>query len=82
MILRFLVLRLTDRASYTERRILEAIGNDELSGAQIMKRGRFWLPPYPALLRLESKGILTSRWIEQDYPRRRVYRLKQAGRAS
>lgn len=62
----------------TECRILEAIGADEISAAQIIERGRFWLPPYPALARLERRGIVNSRWVDGPYPRRRVYRVREA----
>lgn len=59
----------------TERRILCAIGDGELSGAEIMKQGGFWFVPWVSLLRLERKGVLISRWIDGNYPRRRVYKM-------
>ncbi len=37
---------------------------------------------YPALRRLEEKGLLTSRWVESDSgPRRRYYSITRRGRA-
>ena len=36
---------------------------------------------YPMLGRLESKGLIAGRWVEQEgEPRRRYYRLTPAGR--
>jgi DNA-binding PadR family transcriptional regulator len=35
---------------------------------------------YPALVRLEGRGLVTSGWEHGPYPRRRWYRLSDAGR--
>lgn len=35
---------------------------------------------YPLLYRLEQRGWLLGRWVEQDGRRRRFYRLTKAGR--
>jgi len=35
---------------------------------------------YPALIRLEGKGLVSSRWAEGTSPRRRVYALTTQGR--
>ncbi len=45
--------------------------------------GTFDLPEgtlYPALHRLESAGLVTSRWTEESGRRRRVYQLTARGR--
>lgn len=37
---------------------------------------------YPLLRRLESQGLLTSEWREEDRRRKRFYRLSPAGEAT
>ena len=47
--------------------------------------GLFDLPEgtiYPALHRLESQGLLASRWVDRTPRRRRVYELTAKGRRS
>lgn len=58
----------------TERRILKALGDAELSGEQITKQGDFWFMPCASLLRMERQKLIVSRWIDGDYPRQRVYK--------
>lgn len=36
---------------------------------------------YPVLARLEARGTITSRWVEGQQPRRRVYALATSGAA-
>ncbi|MBS0364789.1 MAG: helix-turn-helix transcriptional regulator [Proteobacteria bacterium] len=69
-------------------RVLEAFLEqpaDELSGADLQKRGRLASGTlYPILLRLESAGWFVSRWEAVDpsvagRPRRRLYRLTPTG---
>jgi PadR family transcriptional regulator PadR len=55
--------------------IVEAIRNAS-SGAFDLAEGTV----YPALYRLESAGLLTSRWTTTAGRRRRVYRLTRRGR--
>ncbi len=36
---------------------------------------------YPLLRRLESQGLLASRWLEKDGRKRRYYQMSEVGRA-
>jgi transcriptional regulator len=69
--------------------LLAVIQRGPLHGYGVVERLRddsdeaFALPEgtiYPALHRLESSGVLTSRWSEIEGRRRRVYELTARGR--
>ena len=71
--------------------LLAAVSDEPAHGYRIVERlrersgGVFALPEgtvYPALYRLESAGLLSSRWLNDSHRRRRVYRLTQRGRAA
>jgi DNA-binding PadR family transcriptional regulator len=72
--------------------ILSALAAGEDYGYELLRRvraisgGRLeWSEGmiYPALRRLEQKGLLTSRWVESDSgPRRKYYSLTRSGRAA
>jgi PadR family transcriptional regulator PadR len=70
------------------RAFLDALADDvraELAGADIMKAARLSSGTlYPILLRFEKAGLLESRWDSDapdalGRPRRRFYRMTQAG---
>lgn len=72
--------------------ILSVLASGESYGYDIIRRVRAlsgnrleWSEGmvYPALRRLEEKGLLTSRWVESDTgPRRKYYALTKSGRAA
>jgi DNA-binding PadR family transcriptional regulator len=71
--------------------LLAAVAEEPAHGYRIVERmrersgGVFDLPEgtvYPALYRLESAGLLSSRWSQESGRRRRVYRLTSRGRAA
>jgi DNA-binding PadR family transcriptional regulator len=74
---------------HLELLLLAAIDHGSSHGyaiAETLRRdseGKFDLPDgtiYPALRRLETAGLVTSRWSDDTARRRRVYRLTAAGR--
>jgi PadR family transcriptional regulator, regulatory protein PadR len=74
---------------HLELLLLAAIGAGPSHGyaiAETLRRrsdGAFDLPDgtiYPALRRLEQRGLVASRWSDDTARRRRVYRLTPAGR--
>jgi len=76
------------RMSLQTLRVLEVFldrPTDELSGADVIKRGGLASGPlYPILFRLETAGWFVSRWEKIDpgtagRPRRRLYRLTSTG---
>lgn len=64
-------------------RLVTALTDPELSGADIIRRTGFGSgTAYPALTRLEALKLVSSRWAEPNAkgsPRRRVYRITEAG---
>lgn len=61
-------------------RVLRILRDGEQSSVAIAKRWPWWCPwsMYPALMRLEGEGAITSRWREWSLPqpmRLRLYRL-------
>jgi DNA-binding PadR family transcriptional regulator len=60
----------TEHYGYTLRRALAEAGVEIEEGAL-----------YPMLRRLESQGLLTSEWREEDKRRKRFYRLSTTGEA-
>jgi PadR family transcriptional regulator, regulatory protein PadR len=58
----------TERYGYTLRKALEQAGLDIDEGTL-----------YPLLRRLESQGLLSSQWREENKRRKRFYRLLPAG---
>jgi PadR family transcriptional regulator, regulatory protein PadR len=58
----------TERYGYTLRKALEEAGLDIDEGTL-----------YPLLRRLESQGLLTSEWREENKRKKRFYRLTSAG---
>ena len=58
----------TERYGYTLRKALEAAGLEIDEGTL-----------YPLLRRLESQGLLSSEWREENKRRKRFYRLLPAG---
>jgi PadR family transcriptional regulator PadR len=58
----------TERYGYTLRKALELAGLDIDEGTL-----------YPLLRRLESQGLLSSEWREENKRRKRFYRLLPAG---
>lgn len=62
-----------------EQKVLDALAiYSDRSGVQLAQMTNLDLALYPALMTLEQRGLITSRWLNEDglYPRRRVYRLK------
>jgi PadR family transcriptional regulator PadR len=59
----------TERYGYTLRKALEELG-------LVIDEGTL----YPLLRRLESQGLLTSEWREEDKRAKRFYRLSPDGR--
>lgn len=66
-----------------ELKILESFDGNlrlEQSGAEISKKTGLWSGNlYPALLRMEDKNLLKSRWEEAASARRRLYSLDNTG---
>ena len=74
---------------YLDPVVLAVVASGPLHGYAIIEElkarsgGELDLPEgtvYPALHRLERRGLLTSAWSRGDGRRRRVYRLTAAGR--
>jgi DNA-binding PadR family transcriptional regulator len=59
-----------ERYGYTLRKVLSQVGLEIDEGAL-----------YPMLRRLESQGLLTSEWREEEKRSKRFYRLSPAGAA-
>ena len=59
----------SERYGYTLRKALEELGLEIDEGTL-----------YPLLRRLESQGLLTSEWREEDKRQKRFYRLSSEGR--
>ena len=81
-------LRLSHQGLRVLRAFLDAFREDvraEMAGAQLMRlAGVSSGTLYPILLRFEKAGLLESRWEEEPpeslgRPRRRFYRMTQAG---
>ena len=81
-------VRLSHQGLRVLRAFLDAFNEDvraELAGAEVMRVARLSSGTlYPILLRFEKAGLLGSRWEEETAtslgrPRRRFYRLTQAG---
>jgi len=81
-------LRLSHQGLRVLRAFLDAFREDvraEMAGAQLMRlAGVSSGTLYPILLRFEKAGLLESRWEEEapeslGRPRRRFYRMTQAG---
>jgi|KBSMisStaDraftv2_1062788.scaffolds.fasta_scaffold3753658_1 DNA-binding PadR family transcriptional regulator len=81
-------IRLSHQGLKVLRVFLDALGEDvraELAGADIMAAaGLSSGTLYPILLRFEKAGLLESRWEKErpeklGRPRRRFYRMTQAG---
>lgn len=56
--------------------IISALATGAKSGAELSKELGVlsgWL--YPALMRLERQGTITSEWADGPYPRRRLYQI-------
>jgi DNA-binding PadR family transcriptional regulator len=80
--------RLSHQSLRVLRVFLDAFNEDvraEMAGAELMRLTRLASGTlYPILLRFEKAGLLESRWEEEmperlGRPRRRFYRLTQAG---
>jgi DNA-binding PadR family transcriptional regulator len=80
--------RLSHQSLRVLRVFLDAFNEDvraEMAGTELMRLTRLASGTlYPILLRFEKAGLLESRWEEQaperlGRPRRRFYRLTQAG---
>lgn len=80
--------RLSHQSLRVLRAFLDSFNEDvraELAGAELMRVARMASGTlYPILLRFEKAGLLQSRWEEETperlgRPRRRFYRLTQAG---
>ena len=71
LILAVLAALSTEQYGYTPRRTLAQQGMDIEEGTL-----------YPLLRRLESQGLLTSEWREEDKRRKRFYRLSENGEAT
>ena len=80
--------RLSHQSLRVLRVFLDAFHEDvraEMAGAELMRLARLASGTlYPILLRFEKAGLLESRWEEEmperlGRPRRRFYRLTQAG---
>jgi DNA-binding PadR family transcriptional regulator len=64
----------------TAEKIMCALDDgSELSTAQIRKKaGLWWFEPFHwSLYVIEKHGLVTSRWADEQPPRRRLYRLKE-----
>ena len=81
-------IRLSPQGVRVLRAFLDAFNDDvraELAGAELMRLARVSSGTlYPVVLRFEKAGLLESRWAEATpasvgRPRRRFYRLTQAG---
>ena len=81
-------VRLSHQSLRVLRAFLDAFNEDvraEMAGAELMRMARVSSGTlYPILLRFEKAGLLQSRWEEETpellgRPRRRFYRLTQAG---
>jgi len=81
-------VRLSHQSLRVLRTFLAAFNEDvraEIAGAELMRVARVASGTlYPILLRFENAGLLQSRWEEEmpellGRPRRRFYRLTQAG---
>jgi DNA-binding PadR family transcriptional regulator len=81
-------VRLSHQSLRVLRAFLEAFNEDvraEMAGAELMRLARVSSGTlYPILLRFERAGLLESRWEEEapeslGRPRRRFYRMTQAG---
>jgi DNA-binding MarR family transcriptional regulator len=81
-------LRLSHQGLRVLRAFLEAFNEDvraEMAGAELMRLARVSSGTlYPILLRFEKAGLLESRWEDEapeslGRPRRRFYRMTQAG---
>jgi DNA-binding PadR family transcriptional regulator len=81
-------VRLSHQSLRVLRAFLDAFNEDvraEMAGAELMRMARVSSGTlYPILLRFEKAGLLQSRWEEElpellGRPRRRFYRLTQAG---
>src|SRR6202034_827056 len=68
LVLAVLAALRTEQYGYTLRKILADHGMEIDEGTL-----------YPLLRRLESQGLLTSQWREQDKRNKRFYRLSPAG---
>jgi DNA-binding PadR family transcriptional regulator len=68
LILAVLAALRTERYGYTLRKVLADAGLSIEEGAL-----------YPMLRRLESQGLLTSQWREEDKRNKRFYRLSAEG---
>ena len=80
--------RLSHQSLRVLRAFLDAFNEDvraEMAGAELMRLARVSSGTlYPILLRFEKAGLLESRWEEETpeslgRPRRRFYRMTQAG---
>ena len=81
-------VRLSHQGLRVLRAFLTALNEDvraEMAGAELMRVARVSSGTlYPILLRFEKAGLLQSRWEEEmpellGRPRRRFYRMTQAG---
>ena len=81
-------IRLSQQGLRVLRAFLDAFNEDvraELAGAEVMRLAHISSGTlYPILLRFERAGLLESRWEEDapeslGRPRRRFYRMTQAG---
>jgi len=81
-------VRLSHQGLRVLRAFLDALNEDvraEMAGAELMRLARVSSGTlYPILLRFEKLGLLESRWEEETpeslgRPRRRFYRMTQAG---
>ena len=81
-------VRLSHQSLRVLRAFLDAFNEDvraEVAGAELMRLARLSSGTlYPILLRFERAGLLESRWEEEapeslGRPRRRFYRMTQAG---
>src|ERR1700678_4455195 len=70
LILAVLAALTAERYGYTLRKVLSDAGLEIDEGAL-----------YPMLRRLESQGLLTSEWREEDKRNKRFYRLSSDGEA-
>ncbi len=69
------VLRGGESYGYEIIRTVRALSNDRVDWSEGMV--------YPALKRLEQRGLLSSRWAQSDEgPRRKYYALTERGRAA
>jgi PadR family transcriptional regulator, regulatory protein PadR len=78
-----------DVRGYLDPLVLAVLADDALHGYAVIEQlkarsgGQLDLPEgtvYPALHRLERRGLLRSAWTTADGRRRRVYRLTASGR--